>query len=117
MLRFAQPTLVWLLLLFAVVPAFSQQGDAWLFAGFKGNSEDGVYFATSLDGYHWKLVNGGKPAIHQTAPGELMRDPFLQRAPDRSFVMVWTWGWRDWIFDVEGSCHLDPAPAARGHGE
>ena len=67
----------------------------WLFAGFKRNSEDGVYYAISLDGYHWKLANAGKPVVPPTEPGELMRDPFLQRAPDGTFRMVWTWAWFD----------------------
>jgi hypothetical protein len=71
-----------------------QAQKPWLFAGFKGNSEDGVFYALSLDGYHWTLANGGQPVVHPTEPGELMRDPFLQRAPDGSFVMAWTWGWR-----------------------
>jgi hypothetical protein len=66
----------------------------WLFAGFKDNSEDGVYYALSPDGYHWTLANRGKPVVHQTEPNELMRDPFLQRGPDGTFHMVWTWGWR-----------------------
>ena len=66
----------------------------WLFAGFKGNSEDGVYYALSLNGFDWTLANGGRPVIHETESGELMRDPFLQRAPDGSVRMVWTWAWR-----------------------
>lgn len=65
----------------------------WLFAGFKRDSKDGVYYAISLDGYHWKLANGGKPVVPPTEAGELMRDPFLQRAPDGTFRMVWTWAW------------------------
>jgi hypothetical protein len=84
--------------LFFSVSAWAQAaltpGSPWVFAGFKGNSEDGVYFALSLDGYHWIMANGGKPVVKQTQPGELMRDPFLQRDPDGNFVMVWTWGWR-----------------------
>jgi hypothetical protein len=71
------------------------QGSAWLFAGFKGGSEDGVYYALSQDGFHWTLANGGKPVVKQTESGELMRDPFVQRAPDGSFVMVWTWSWHN----------------------
>ena len=67
----------------------------WLFAGFKRDSKDGVYFAISLDGYHWKLANDGKPVVAPTNPAELMRDPFIQRAPDGSFRMVWTWAWYD----------------------
>jgi len=68
-------------------------GSPWLFAGFKRDSKDGVYYAISLDGYHWKLANAGKPLVPPTEPGELMRDPFIQRAPDGSFRMVWTWSW------------------------
>jgi hypothetical protein len=68
-------------------------GSPWLFAGFKRDSKDGVYYAISLDGYHWKLANGGKPLVPPTELGELMRDPFIQRAPDGSFRMVWTWAW------------------------
>lgn len=70
-------------------------GQYFVFAGFKGNSEDGVYFAVSQGGYQWKAVNGGKPVVAETTRGELMRDPFLQRGPDGLFRMVWTWGWHD----------------------
>jgi hypothetical protein len=70
-----------------------QGGSPWLFAGFKKDSKDGVYYAISLDGLHWKLANGGKPVVPPTEPGELMRDPFVQRGPDGSFRMVWTWAW------------------------
>src|SRR5260370_11235569 len=69
-------------------------GSYWLFAGFKDNSEDGVFYALSSDGYHWTLANQGKPVLHQTEPNELMRDPFVQRGPDGTFQMVWTWSWR-----------------------
>jgi hypothetical protein len=70
-------------------------GSPWLFAGFKRDSKDGAYYALSLDGYHWKLANGGKPVVPPTEPTELMRDPFLQRGPDGGFRMVWTWAWYD----------------------
>lgn len=83
----------------AANPAASAASPAahspWLFVGFKRDSKDGVYYAISLDGYHWKLANSGKPVVHPTEPGELMRDPFIQRAPDGSFRMVWTWAWYD----------------------
>ncbi len=75
----------------AAAPAAGR--TAWLFAGFKKDSKDGVYYAISEDGYHWKLANGGKPVVPPTEAGELMRDPFVQRAPDGSFRMVWTWSW------------------------
>jgi hypothetical protein len=60
-------------------------GSYWLFTGFKANSEDGVFYARSSDGYHWTLANQGKPVLHQTEPNELMRDPFVQRGPDGTF--------------------------------
>jgi len=92
----------WFLLSFVMVLGISGSsgqsgvppGSPWVFAGFKDNGQDGVYMALSLDGYHWTLANGGKPVVTPTETGELMRDPFLQRAADDSFAMVWTWGWR-----------------------
>ena len=93
----------WFLLSIGIVVGvpFSQgqtelRADApWVFAGFKHNGQDGVYMALSLDGYHWTLANGGKPVVKPTETDELMRDPFLQRTTDDSFVMVWTWAWRN----------------------
>ncbi len=75
-------------------PANLNSNSPWLFVGFKGNAEDGVYYATSPDGYHWTIANQDRPVFHQTSPNELMRDPFLQRGPDGTFHMVWTWSWR-----------------------
>jgi hypothetical protein len=75
-------------------PADLASNSPWLFAGFKGNGEDGVYYAISPDGYHWTIANQDRPVFHQTSPNELMRDPFLQRGPDGTFHLVWTWSWR-----------------------
>jgi hypothetical protein len=75
-------------------PADLNTNSPWLFAGFKGNGEDGVYYAISPDGYHWTIANQDRPVFHQTSPNELMRDPFLQRGPDGTFHLVWTWSWR-----------------------
>jgi hypothetical protein len=63
----------------------------WLFAASKEDAKDGIYFALSKDGYHWKLVNDGRPIVKQSQRGELMRDPFVQHAPDGGFRMVWNW--------------------------
>ncbi len=98
MLKLAALTLLSALACAAAVP-MQQSGNSgatgpWLFAGFKGNSEDGVYYAISPDGYHWALANQGKPILRPSQPSELIRDPFLQRAPDGTFHMVWTWSWR-----------------------
>ena len=95
---FARASGLLLLLLSLSVSLFAQgaqlpANSPWLFVGFKGDSRDGVYYATSLDGYHWKLVNDGRPVEAPRERRELMRDPFIQRAPDGSFVMVWTLSW------------------------
>src|ERR1700677_2720484 len=75
-------------------PPAAASNSHWLFAGFKGNGEEGVYYAISPDGYNWTLANQDRPVFHQTQPNELMRDPFLQRGPDGTFHLVWTWSWR-----------------------
>jgi hypothetical protein len=69
-------------------PADLTANSPWLLVGFKGNAEDGVYYAISLDGYHWTIANQDRPVFHQTSPNELMRDTFLQRGPDGTFHMV-----------------------------
>jgi len=74
-------------------PAAAATATPWLFVGFKRDSKDGLYYALSQDGYHWHLANSGKPVVSPTEPSELMRDPFIQRAPDGGFRMVWTWSW------------------------
>jgi hypothetical protein len=101
-----------LLLLLLIFPALTDRAQTpvhnspWLFAGFKNDSKDGVYYAISLDGFHWKLANGGKPVIPPTETGELMRDPFIQRAPDGGFRMVWTWAWYERVIGYSESKDL-----------
>ena len=68
--------------------------DPLLFIYFREPANMGIFYATSDDGYGWKELHGGKPWIAIGQPGELMRDPFLTRGPDRQFHLVWTWGWR-----------------------
>ena len=66
----------------------------YLFTSFRGNGEDGLRLGYSFDGYHWTNLPGTflKP---QVGKRKLMRDPSLLRAPDGTFHMVWTTGWRD----------------------
>ena len=66
----------------------------YLFAYFKNNGETGVYFALSADGLKWEPLNEGSPFIAPGHPGELMRDAFITRGPDKQFHMVWTWDWK-----------------------
>jgi hypothetical protein len=68
-----------------------EKGGGWLFAASRGEGEGGVYLAISQDGYHWTFVNEGKPVLRPSEKGEAMRDPFMQRGPDGTLRMVWTW--------------------------
>jgi hypothetical protein len=67
------------------------ESGGWLFVGSKKNGETGIYMAISKDGYNWAYVSEGKPVIRQSEHDELMLDPFVERAPDGTFRMVWTW--------------------------
>jgi beta-xylosidase len=80
----------------ATPPAPGPAADAYLFAYFVKNGEDGLHLAASTDGYHWDKLGGGasflKPAVGKS---KLMRDPCIVRGPDGTFHMVWTSGWNE----------------------
>jgi hypothetical protein len=65
----------------------------WVFAYFREPGTQGIYLAMSHDGYHFTPLNEDQPWIKPQQPGEIMRDVFITRGPDRKFHMVWTWGW------------------------
>jgi hypothetical protein len=67
--------------------------DPLLFTSFRGNGEDGVYFALSDDGLKWKPLNGNKPWLPPGPRGMLMRDPCIASGPDGTYHMVWTSSW------------------------
>jgi hypothetical protein len=61
-----------------------------------GNGEDGLHLAQSSDGFHWQPLTNGKSFLApQVGKSKLMRDPCLLRAPDGTFHLVWTNGWKD----------------------
>lgn len=62
-----------------------------LFAYFTHNGQYGMRLAASEDGLNWKDIPGTDYLI---APEEgLMRDPFLLRAVDKTFHLIWTTDW------------------------
>ena len=75
--------------------AAAPPGDALVFSFFRNNGEDGLYLATSNDGFAWTVLHGNKPLL-QPLVGEskLMRDPSITRGPDGLFHMVWTTAWK-----------------------
>jgi hypothetical protein len=97
------PKRTWLQRFLGIKPDLS---GGWLFVGFKGDSRDGLYFAVSKDGSHWQPVNFDRPVLWQEQRGELMRDPFIQRAPDGSFRLVWTWSTDPAIIGYSTSTNL-----------
>jgi len=74
----------------------ADKGKAYVFSYFKGNGEDGLHLAYSLDGYDFKVLNNDqsflKPAV---GVSKLMRDPCIIQTPDGIFHMVWTAGWTE----------------------
>lgn len=66
-----------------------------MFAYFIEPAKSGIYYAISSDGYHWNNIRDGKPVMAPEHEGELMRDIFITRGPDKKFHAVWTWGWRE----------------------
>jgi hypothetical protein len=70
--------------------------DAYVFAYFIKNGEDGLHLAASTDGYHWERLGGGASYLKPTVgKSKLMRDPCILRGPDGTYHMVWTSGWNE----------------------
>jgi Glycosyl hydrolases family 43 len=70
--------------------------DIYLFSYFKGNGEDGLHLAYSIDGYSWKALNHGRSLLTPVvSKDKLMRDPCIIRGGDGLFHMVWTVSWAD----------------------
>lgn len=79
------------ILLFHQLIAFSQ--DVYLFSFFKGNGEDGLHLAYSLNGRNWSNFRNDTSFFKGTIGDSLVRDPSIYRAEDGIFHMVWTTGW------------------------
>jgi predicted GH43/DUF377 family glycosyl hydrolase len=70
--------------------------EVYLFSYFKGNGEDGLHLAYSLDGYNWESLNQNRSFLSPTAgKDKLMRDPCIIRGGDGRFHMVWTVSWNE----------------------
>ena len=63
----------WLLflLLGGTLVAKAQQ-NAYLFSYFVKNGEDGLHFAYSTDGLHWKALKGGNPFLKPTVGKDIV---------------------------------------------
>lgn len=73
-----------------------QDEEVYLFSYFKGNGEDGLYFAYSHDGYQWEELGEDHAFLApETGQDKLMRDPCVIRGKDGQFHMVWTVSWNE----------------------
>ena len=80
----------------AIASFASRAADAYVFAYFTGNGEDGLHFAGSADGYKWDKLGGGRSFLApRVGNSKLMRDPCIVRGPDGTYHMVWTSGWNE----------------------
>jgi hypothetical protein len=74
----------------------ASNNDAYVFAYFIDNGQDGLHLAGSVDGYRWEALNGGRSYLQPTVgKAQLMRDPCIVRGPDGIYHMVWTSGWNE----------------------
>ncbi|NCI46852.1 glycoside hydrolase family 43 protein [Sediminibacterium soli] len=81
-------------LLAAMHTSAKQPGDSvYLFAYFVNNGADGLHYAWSRDGLHWKAVSDSSFLRPVISTDKLMRDPNIVRGADGLFHMVWTVSW------------------------
>jgi hypothetical protein len=93
----------------------NESDEAYLFTYFKGNGEDGLHLAYSVDGLVWQALNGGKSLLKPVVGrNRLMRDPQIVAGPDGLFHMVWTTSWNDPVIGYATSRDLINWSAQRG---
>jgi lysophospholipase L1-like esterase len=74
----------------------NSSANAYIFAYFTRNGEDGLHLAASADGYRWDKLGGGRSYLTpKVGISKLMRDPCIVRGPDGTYHMVWTSGWKE----------------------
>ena len=88
--------LILTLVLLSGVLTGAPKEKVFLFSYFKGNGEDGLHLAYSLDGYNFKVLNNDQSFLKPVVGvSKLMRDPCIIQTPDGIFHMVWTAGWTE----------------------
>jgi hypothetical protein len=87
--------------------AQKKTGDAYIFAYFKRNGEDGLHLAYSTDGLAWQPLNNDRSLLRPSVGKDrLMRDPHITQGPDGLFHMVWTSSWTDPVIGYAASKDL-----------
>lgn len=84
--------LIILLASFSVLSC-STSKQAYLFTSFREPATDGLYLASSEDGYHWKDL-GGPYLKPEAGKSKIMRDPSIVKGKNDVYHMVWTTDWK-----------------------
>lgn len=93
--RFLLAILLWPIASFTFAQA-PKTDSVFMFSYFKGNGEDGLHLAYSVDGYKWKALNNDSSLLRPMVGNDkLMRDPCIIRGGDGRFHMVWTVSWKE----------------------
>lgn len=63
---------------------FDEEPTAYLFAFFLGNNPDQerLSYAVSLDGYHFRALNGGRAVWQSSVGTQCLRDPYIFKGED-----------------------------------
>jgi GH43 family beta-xylosidase len=71
---------------------YEKPDKAYLFAYFLGNAPDQerLSYAVSLDGYHFKALNGGKAVWKSGVGTECLRDPYIFKGEDGMYHLLAT---------------------------
>jgi hypothetical protein len=82
-------------------------GEAYVFAYFKGNGEDGLHLAYSSDGLTWSPLNNGNSLLQPSVgKHKLMRDPHIALGEGGLYHMVWTTSWTEPVIGYANSRDL-----------
>jgi hypothetical protein len=82
-----------LLVLISLSSCVSKKAEAYLFTSFREPATDGLYLASSEDGYHWKDL-GGPYLKPEAGKSKIMRDPSIVKGKNDVYHMVWTTDWK-----------------------
>ena len=80
-------------LLFMLMGCADNEKEVYMSTSFHEPATDGLRLLYSHDGFNWTDLDTTFLAP-QAGPSSLMRDPSMVQAPDGTFHMVWTTGWR-----------------------
>ena len=79
-------------LLVISVPTIAQ--DAYILSYFGGSTgKEALNLAYSTDALHWTALNNNKPVLNATLGNKSIRDPYIIRKEDGTFVLMSTDSW------------------------